>query len=442
MIPANNSQDDGAHSVACERCNVWQHSKCLGISKAAAEKEDFIFICQDCKRKEEDAKKPKVTIKFKVGTSSSPAPPSPAANQTRFVNVSFPRDNEAGQSNQNGAVNGVQNQQSSPSSQSMNASSRTYPEHNGTFHHYSPPESAKSPPRPISSSSQQSPNSIVYRNHNTGSRSVLPQPLPSHPAGHTTPFVAQSSLGPSHSSIASTPQQNHNSSSRSQPIAAAQSQVWQSQTPTHVHAPGEGVRLPSPVLNRPTISPTQGNMDVGPVAGVPQKSSFQGQVTNGHAHGVNGASQYPLATPRTTSNPVSAQTPNTVPFSGLSPTKQQTPVAFATPLHVPKPGGLSTPLTSSQQASLNGSAGPESSQAQKRSVSGTLILPPVENLRPSPEQMRNMSSNEPVPTPSKQSPPQSFPNATSVGAGAPGSQALTQETTGPVPTGLGISPPP
>jgi hypothetical protein len=37
-------QDDGSHSVACELCNVWQHSACLGISQASAEKDDFHFI--------------------------------------------------------------------------------------------------------------------------------------------------------------------------------------------------------------------------------------------------------------------------------------------------------------------------------------------------------------------------------------------------------------
>ena len=66
-------QDDGSHSVACEKCNVWQHSACLGISQTAAEKEDFHFVCRDCKRKEEDAKRPKIpSLKFKVGSSSSP----------------------------------------------------------------------------------------------------------------------------------------------------------------------------------------------------------------------------------------------------------------------------------------------------------------------------------------------------------------------------------
>lgn len=43
--------DDGSHSVACESCNVWQHSKCLGISEAAADHPDFHFICASCRQK-------------------------------------------------------------------------------------------------------------------------------------------------------------------------------------------------------------------------------------------------------------------------------------------------------------------------------------------------------------------------------------------------------
>ncbi|PTB39749.1 hypothetical protein M441DRAFT_48880 [Trichoderma asperellum CBS 433.97] len=43
--------DDGNHSVACESCNVWQHSKCLGISEAAADHPDFHFVCASCRQK-------------------------------------------------------------------------------------------------------------------------------------------------------------------------------------------------------------------------------------------------------------------------------------------------------------------------------------------------------------------------------------------------------
>ncbi|KAJ0311831.1 hypothetical protein COL516b_000891 [Colletotrichum fioriniae] len=70
--------DDGTHSVACEKCNVWQHSKCLGISETEAEKPEFHFVCQSCQRREEEAAaKPKTTIKLKVNrpadVASSPA---------------------------------------------------------------------------------------------------------------------------------------------------------------------------------------------------------------------------------------------------------------------------------------------------------------------------------------------------------------------------------
>lgn len=63
--------DDGTHSVACERCNVWQHSKCLGIKESDAEREDFHFICEPCKRHQADGHK-KITIKVnRPGSSSS-----------------------------------------------------------------------------------------------------------------------------------------------------------------------------------------------------------------------------------------------------------------------------------------------------------------------------------------------------------------------------------
>ncbi|KAJ6189388.1 hypothetical protein N7519_004296 [Penicillium mononematosum] len=77
--------DDGSHSVACEKCNVWQHSKCLGISQEAAEKEDFHFVCRDCKQKEEDASKPKLPpLKFRVSASASPSAAPPASKKHKL----------------------------------------------------------------------------------------------------------------------------------------------------------------------------------------------------------------------------------------------------------------------------------------------------------------------------------------------------------------------
>lgn len=65
--------DDGTHSVACERCDVWQHSKCWNFSPKQVEDPTFHFICIPCRRKEEDAKKPKIPpLKLKKKESASP----------------------------------------------------------------------------------------------------------------------------------------------------------------------------------------------------------------------------------------------------------------------------------------------------------------------------------------------------------------------------------
>ncbi|KAL7628228.1 hypothetical protein AAE478_002427 [Parahypoxylon ruwenzoriense] len=85
--------DDGTHSIACERCNVWQHSKCVGISEEEADRDDFHFICKSCHRKNSlRAATPKPTvIKLKVNQPSSSSPPttksdnSPTPTQSRLT---------------------------------------------------------------------------------------------------------------------------------------------------------------------------------------------------------------------------------------------------------------------------------------------------------------------------------------------------------------------
>jgi hypothetical protein len=72
--------DDGTHSIACEKCNIWQHSKCVGVSEADADREDFHFVCKTCERRARDAERAKThpPIKIKLsrpGSSSSPMPP-------------------------------------------------------------------------------------------------------------------------------------------------------------------------------------------------------------------------------------------------------------------------------------------------------------------------------------------------------------------------------
>ncbi|MBE3048809.1 hypothetical protein IMZ48_41190 [Candidatus Bathyarchaeota archaeon] len=76
--------DDGTHSVACERCNVWQHSKCLGISVEEAERPEFHFICASCRH--QDAK-PKLQPQEATGSLEHTPP---AAGQPEAHDQSSP----------------------------------------------------------------------------------------------------------------------------------------------------------------------------------------------------------------------------------------------------------------------------------------------------------------------------------------------------------------
>ncbi|KAM7192017.1 hypothetical protein V8F33_008595 [Rhypophila sp. PSN 637] len=80
--------DDGTHSVACEKCNVWQHSKCLGIEEKEAEADDFHFVCSTCRRREQAEKDhtPRI-IKIKVKGHDSPSS-SPPQKQTNIGSFS------------------------------------------------------------------------------------------------------------------------------------------------------------------------------------------------------------------------------------------------------------------------------------------------------------------------------------------------------------------
>ncbi|KAK5253494.1 hypothetical protein LTS06_002205 [Exophiala xenobiotica] len=132
------------------------------------------------------------------------------------------------------------------------------------------------------------------------------------------------------------------------------------------------------------------------------QTTVNGASANGYTdQAQNGLPPQLQATPRQRPQSQISQTPTTQPLSGLSPRKQQTPQQLPPPSMIPqKPNSISPPLLA-----LHPSAMPGSGPAEKRTVSGTPVLPPVENLRPSPQQLRNMSSTEPVPTPSKQPQP-------------------------------------
>ena len=399
--------DDGSHSVACEKCNVWQHSKCLGISKSAAEKDDFHLVCDDCKKKEERANQPKISLKFKV--TPSPAPPSPArippaaSPQKQNFRVEIPSNNTARPPSQ-GQMNGY----GYPAAASPPYGSRPpqYYSHlqlNGQptsgYGSSFGPQQYPSPAYPQqyarpSSSSSSSPSV-------TGQQQQYPATYPPRPPGqqwapiqytpsqYARPYPQQPQYAQQLYSSQQRPPSSHGIPPR----------------PTSSHAQSNGqptpaARLPSPVVNRPIMSPSQGNYDVGPVAGIPQKTQYSASPPPPPVHLANGTTSLPRARPQQTpsnnqayrpssSSSASSATPQQqMQMSGMSPTKHSPPLT-ATPL--PPPSNIP----------LKMSVSPPRATPSVRTVSGTTIIPPTEKLRPSPEQLRDMGAMGAVVTPSK-----------------------------------------
>jgi len=81
--------DDGTHSIACEKCNVWQHSECHGIRPEQAEDPSFHFICSRCIQKAEDAKKPKIAP-LKLGKSHQSSSPAEKKSSSRPTSSKAP----------------------------------------------------------------------------------------------------------------------------------------------------------------------------------------------------------------------------------------------------------------------------------------------------------------------------------------------------------------
>ncbi|KAL4920249.1 hypothetical protein BDW62DRAFT_177002 [Aspergillus aurantiobrunneus] len=329
--------DDGSHSVACEKCNVWQHSKCLGINQNEAEREDFHFICRECKRREEEAKLPKLPpLKFRVGSSPSSGAVEGQPDGTSTVSRTIPatkEDNTAA-----AVVNGSPTKQSHPFLPHP-------PVHAAPFPHS--PER-----RPQSShTSSFSPARAPFSPSKGVNGLVSSQEQPKLPTIHSFPANGRGSLPPA-PSFTRRPSSSHSINS-----------------PT----------LPSPIQNRPSMSPTQGNRDVGPLAGIPPLASSDGPApwtpygqhqsrrpSTGNAasfSSIHSGNVSFAATP--TANRTSSPHSQPPLLSGLSPTKQS-----------PRP------MTA-------GGTG------------GAPILPPVQRLEPSPKLMGRSSPDAPIPPPVK-----------------------------------------
>lgn len=392
--------DDGAHSISCEQCNVWQHSKCLGISVAEAESEDFHFICHDCKTRDEDTKKPKISLKFKVSQSSSPPQAqvpslsnqlSPSAQ--RFVNVSVPPVvRTLGQPTMGQFYPRPMHAASLPqhSDQPQYGRQGRQQQQSGT-HIVSAPLHSAAPMNGLPSLSGPSSGADPRASHQTGSNHVQ-----------------------------FTPQRPNSPPPSMQPRPAVRPTSSQPYTNGEIPLPR---RVPSPVINKPTMSPSQGNPDVGPIAGVPgsSPSNHHAQMiapqtdgrtdltqsyTNGYVHSTpQQAHQRQASFNRTPS--FSASQFFTQPLSGLSPTKQQQQHSYqpsSTPA-IPLPPTASSGSSKQYTASTPSSSFNATHSMNARSVSGTPIFPPAEKLVPSPE----LANRRPIATPSKSSTPRKSP---------------------------------
>lgn len=336
--------DDGTHSVACEKCNVWQHSRCLGIAQDEAEREDFHFVCNECKRREEEARLPKLPpLKFRIGTSSASQP---------FNTIPI---------NGKGESAGESKPPTSPMKKEKNGISL----HPTSLQPGSPQLSPER--RPLTATQN---HSIPYQAPQSPSKNV--NGFGASIKQHEKQLPGQFTFPPG------------------QHVFPLSNSPFASQRPSSSHS-SRSPTLPSPIQNRPSMSPTQGNRDVGPLAGFPPTApsnesapwtSFGPQQAS-HADVAirpssspiqNGYPSFSAVTPGSASfihSPLPPQSSPGVPSSGLSPTKQQSP----------------------RPMSAGGLVGPP-------------VMPPVQRLEPSPKLMGRSSPDAPIPPPVKTMPPE------------------------------------
>lgn len=397
--------------MACDKCNVWQHSACLGISQAEAEKEDFHFVCRDCKRREEDAKKPKIpSLKFHIGSSSSPPSQKPKAavpevNGTKKFNVGE-EPSRLPPTKSFKAVDGSRQIQYPHSRTALNG----YGGHNGThatvmsgptlspqgqvprsmytgnqegrlFSKKSSPESnqpitsLRSPPGPMSNINGYS-QQINHKNSNSYNTTTYAPQLPpqtfqasysgnSHHSSHQPQNVGWSARY-------TPPQQGHAQQAHGPPPPSPNpfTNSFDRQRPSSSHSVHN---VPSPIKSAPCLSPPQQHPSM--------YSAPPYQMPHGnHASYANGVSSpQPLST---TSPPA------------YSPTKQRSPPNTALP---PKQSPFSSPVTHQSPLHSNTRTSPgfsptkHSPPHQQLPPSHSIpnapaVLPPAPQLSPSPMQ--------------------------------------------------------
>ncbi|PGG97530.1 hypothetical protein GX51_07282 [Blastomyces parvus] len=433
--------DDGSHIVACEKCNVWQHIKCLGIPQDEAEKEDFHFVCRDCKRRIEEANLPKIPpLKFRVGASSSPpsssklkangekrkrqdTSTSPSVKKTKRPSTA-PGQPPATLPRMDPLTNGY------PSA--LNQAPRLPPPQTNTLQPglpTLPPSPQRPPPQSMQNGFYRLPPAPqVVSNHLSQSNSTLaPSPFP--PSNNTPsnglPRHQLPAPGPAPQFLHYQPPGRH---------TASNTTSFASQHPSSPSTQGGAGRFISSIQNPPTISPTQGNRDVGPLAGFPPSSTIPNiapplpvaaspHVNNNDLQSrTHTTSTSPYSTAQPASRPAHSTsrstatsaivTPSRNIFTHTSPPPQQQYPS----LTAPPTSGLSPikqsrahpqpPLPATTTATSPFSSFTSSISTTAATPTQPPILPPVQRLQPSPKLMGRASPDAPIRAPIKSMTPE------------------------------------
>ncbi|KAL9121614.1 MAG: hypothetical protein Q9187_001830 [Circinaria calcarea] len=359
----------------CSKCGVH------GENLADAEKEDFHFICDDCKRREEDSKKPKIpSLKFRLGASSSPPSNKTALTNgiaadggsrkrksidhgdeigrlppiKKFRHVALPRSNNATNPDHGPNANQLTDMHKSIMNGPTLSPHGQHPPHTNTGNGQSPPGLAW-PPRPPAYTNGHKTHTTMFDRH-------VAQPHHTFRADGSD--SAQDHITRDASSTAPRTSE-HGSGFSNLPSQDPFLNSFDRQRPSSSHSTHN---LPSPMKNRPSMSPTQGNPDVGALA------FPRGTFANGH-----------LPTSRPSATHPSAYNP---------PTKQLNSSPPAPSTLLPSSSPIMPPPTQQHRASLSGLSPSKHSPPRpvsSHSMSGTPIMPPVTNLEPSPQTL-NLSA--------------------------------------------------
>lgn len=360
--------DDGSHSVACEKCNVWQHSKCLGIPQEEAEEDDFHFICADCKRKEEESHLPKIPpLRFRLSSSASPPEITPPTATKRKAEEEIGPTSPVKKTH--AALAEVQNGPSpQPSTQQPPVAAPpaavqpSLPPIASQGHFYAPPSPERRP----------------HLTHQTPLPSSSPPRQPFSPPknGHGPMYPSlnnQPQLGPGPNIL---PPMQH-------PHMQPGPQLPPIGNFGHVR-PSSNSAARSPVQNQPAMSPTQGNRDVGPLAGFP------------HTANTNGARQWPPSFDNVTPRPQSGH--------GAAPPSMSSNYPSFSASATPNGNHHSSPPHSSHGMGMSGISPTKQSPRPMTSgngMAGAPVLPPIRRLEPSPKLMGRSSPDAPIPPPIK-----------------------------------------